>query len=99
MPAFNASLFQNDRKESDKQPDFTGPGSISKEDFLTIYDQVMSGGYNEGRDGEIKLRVAGWRRESSAGKKYISLLLSVDDYNVEKTATTAKPVTITDDIF
>jgi hypothetical protein len=97
MPAFNASLFQNDRKESDKQPDFTGPGSITKEDFLKVYDQVMSGGYNEGRDGEIKLRVAGWRRESSAGKKYISLLLSVDDYNAEKTA--PKPVTVTDDIF
>jgi len=80
MPAFNASLFANDRKKTDQQPDLTGPGSISKEDFLLVYDQVMNGKYNEGDRGEIKLRVAAWRKESLGGKKYLSLSLSVDDY-------------------
>ena len=46
MPAFNSSLFKNERKERDNQPDFTGPGQITKEDFLAIYDQVMANQYN-----------------------------------------------------
>ena len=83
MPAFSSSLFKNERKETEKQPDFTGPGNISKEDFLAIYDQVMAGKHNSDDNGDIKLRVAGWKRESKGGRAYISLLLSVDDYVAE----------------
>ena len=90
MPAFSSSLFKNDRKESEKQPDFTGPGNISKEDFLAIYDQVMAGKHNSEDNGDIKLRVAGWKRESKAGRSYISLLLSVDDYQVDGAPTPVK---------
>jgi hypothetical protein len=90
MPAFNASLFVNDRKSTEQQPDLTGPGSISKEDFLLIYDQVMAGKYNEGDRGEIKLRVAAWRKESGGGKKYLSLSLSVDDYTPAAVPAVAK---------
>lgn len=80
MPAFSASLFKNDRKEADKQPDFTGPGSVSKEDFMAIADAITGGKAQVNERGEIKLRVAGWKRESNAGKPYISLQLQVDDY-------------------
>ena len=91
MPAFSAALFKNERKETDKQPDFTGPGSISKEDFMKIADIITGDGANLNDKGEIKLRVAGWRRESSNGKAYISLSLQIDDYKPDS-APAAKPV-------
>lgn len=80
MPAFSAALFKNERKDSDRQPDFTGLGDITKEDFMAIADAVTSGAFNATEDGKIKLRVAGWRRESKGGKSYISLQLSIDDF-------------------
>lgn len=90
MPSFNSSLFKNDKKATDSQPDFTGPGNISKEEFLKIYDQVMQGQYNADDRGDIKLRVAGWKRTTKTGdRSYISLQLSVDDYNVQPKATPA----------
>lgn len=77
---FRASLFKNDRKQTDKQPDFTGPSSITKEDFLKLADAITAGKCQFDDRGEIKFRVAGWRRESSGGRQYISLVLSLDDY-------------------
>ena len=77
MPAFNSSLFKNERKERDNQPDFTGPGQLTKEDFLAIYDQVMANQYNTDEEGRIKVRVAGWKKQSKSGKAYISLSLSI----------------------
>jgi hypothetical protein len=98
MPAFNASLFKNDRKETEKQPDFTGPGQISKEDFMAIADAITAGKFNEDNEGRIKLRIAGWKKESAGGKAYISLSLSVDDYNA---TAKAEPVAATksEDLF
>lgn len=97
MPAFNASLFKNDRKETDKQPDFTGPGSISKEDFMAIADAVTSGKFNADDRGSIKLRVAGWKKESAGGKAYISLSLQIDDYQASTPAPSPAPKS--DDLF
>lgn len=94
MPSFSASLFKNDRKETEKQPDFTGPGSISKEDFMAIADAITAGKCNFDDRGQIKLRIAGWKRESSGGKSYISLQLSVDDYQAA-----AKPAPAKDELF
>lgn len=96
MPAFSASLFVNDRKETEKQPDFTGPGSVSKEDFMAIADAITGGKAQLNDRGEIKLRIAGWRRESAGGKKYISVQLQVDDYQ-PNAAPAAKPAK--DDLF
>ena len=84
MPSFNASLFKNDRKERDNQPDFTGPGNISKEDLLAITDMVTKGEINFDDNGSAKIRVAGWKKQSKSGLSYISLAISPDDYNVPK---------------
>ena len=83
MPSINASLFKNDRKEKENQPDFTGPGSVSKADFLDIADAITGGKFNADENGNIKIRVAGWRKVAKSGVSYISLAISVDDYNVQ----------------
>ena len=83
MPSLNASLFKNDRKEKDSQPDFTGPGNVSKEDFMAIADAVTAGKFNSDDKGDIKIRVAGWKKTAKSGVSYISLAISVDDYNLQ----------------
>jgi len=97
MPAFNSSLFKNERKERENQPDYTGPGQITKEDFLAIYDQVMANRYNTDDEGRIKVRVAGWKKQSKTGKTYISLSLSIDDYGVQPQAAAAAKILDEDD--
>ena len=79
-PGFIASLFKNERKESEIQPDFTGPGSISQSDFEAIAKAIIDGNYLLNDDGQIKVRVAGWRKKSQGGKDYIFLTLQLDDY-------------------
>jgi hypothetical protein len=79
-PAFNAALFKNERKETEFQPDFNGPGSISREDFMAIADAITGGTAQLTEDGQIKVRVAGWLKKSQGGKDYISLSLQLDDY-------------------
>jgi hypothetical protein len=98
MPAINSSLFKNERKERDNQPDFTGPGQITKADFMAMYDQVIANQYNEDDEGRIKVRVAGWKKQSKSGKAYISLSLSIDDYGVEAKPATA-PSSAEGDLF
>ncbi len=83
MPSLNASLFKNDRKEKEQQPDFTGPGSVSKEDFMSIADAITAGRFNSDDNGNIKIRVAGWKKAAMSGVSYISLAISVDDYNLQ----------------
>jgi len=99
MPAFSASLFKNDRKETEKQPDFTGPGSISQADFMAIADAITGGKAQTNERGEIKLRIAGWRRESAAGKAYISIQLSVDDYQPNAAPAPAAKSAAAEDLF
>ena len=79
-PAFSAALFKNERKETETQPDFTGPGSISHADAAIIAKAITDGTAQLTDDGQIKVRVAGWRKKSQGGKDYISLSLSLDDY-------------------
>ena len=98
MPQLNASLFKNSRKETEKQPDFTGPGQVTKEDFMAIADAITAGNANFNEDGSIKLRVAGWKRQGKSGVNYISLSIQVDDYNVQKSAP-AKSTTTDEDLF
>ena len=99
MPNLNASLFKNTRKENDRQPDFTGPGSVTKEDFMLIADAITAGKFNTGDDGSIKLRVAGWRKNSKSGVNYISLSISVDDYVKPGPAPASSAIKEAEDIF
>jgi hypothetical protein len=98
MSKLNLALFKNDRKQTEAQPDYTGLGAVSKEDFMALCDQVTSGRFNQDSDGRIKLRVAGWLKESSSGKNYISLSVSVDDYQAAQPVSNAAPAK-TDPIF
>jgi len=77
-PAINASLFKNDRKEQDNQPDFTGPGTVTPENLKAIYDAAVSDKAVFDEKGAIKVRVAGWRKESAKGLAYISLSLQLE---------------------
>lgn len=100
MPQINASLFKNDRKETERQPDFTGPGNVSKEDFMAIADAITSGKFNADDQGNIKIRVAGWKKQAKSGVSYISLSISVDDYGLQQAAPApAKNQTTEEDMF
>lgn len=54
---YNGALFANDRKESDKQADFTGSLDLD-------------------RDGNTKLRLAAWLKETKNKDKYLSIAVS-----------------------
>ena len=99
MPSLNASLFKNDRKEKEQQPDFTGPGNVSKEDFMEIADAVTSGKFNSDDKGDIKIRVAGWKKTAKSGVSYISLAISIDDYVKPGTAPAPSAVKEAEDLF
>jgi len=60
-------VFENEKK-NDKQPDMTGPGSISKEALKALIDA-----FKEYGDGEkLQLRAAAWNRESKKnGNPYL----------------------------
>lgn len=75
---FSASLFRNERKERDNQPDFTGPGNVTPDTLKILYDAAVSGQAVFDDRGNIKLRVAGWKKTSASGKNYISLSLSLE---------------------
>jgi len=77
-PAINASLFKNDRKESPMQPDFTGPGTVTPENLKALYEAALSDQAVFDEKGAIKVRVAGWKKESAKGTPYISLSLQLE---------------------
>ncbi len=97
MPAINCSMFKNERKERDNQPDFTGPGQVTKEDLMAMLDQVTKGQFNADDDGRVKVRIAGWKKQAASGKAYISLSLQIDDYGCE--AQTASTPSTSSDLF
>ena len=77
-PAINASLFKNERKESQNQPDFTGPGSVTPENLKALYEAAVGGQAVFDDNGNIKIRVAGWKKESAKGTAYISLSIQLE---------------------
>ena len=85
-PALNASLFKNDRKESPNQPDFTGPGTVTPETLKAMYDAAVSNHAVFDDNGAIKIRVAGWKKESAKGVAYISLSIQLERARTEAPA-------------
>ena len=63
--------FQND-KDNERQPDFTGPGRISKNVLKDLIDA-----FKEFGDGEkLELRCAGWNRKSNKnGNEYFFITI------------------------
>jgi len=73
MSQFPASgvLFANDRKQSDKQPDYIGNLEIDAETVCDLYQQMQSGGDHP------KVNLVGWRKTSKNGKTFLSVKVSV----------------------
>jgi uncharacterized protein (DUF736 family) len=94
----NASLFKNTRKETENQPDFTGPGSVSIESLKALYEAAVANQVVLDDRGNVVVRVAGWKKTSSSGNAYISLSLQLD-----RPKPAAAPVVaaseVTDDLF
>lgn len=65
-PKSNGALFTNNRREKDSHPHFRGNVVLTTEQLREI-----SKAMKEGR--EPKLQLAGWKKVSQNGTKYISL--------------------------
>jgi hypothetical protein len=95
-PAINASLFKNERKDSPNQPDFTGPGSVTPDNLKALYEAALGGQAVFDDNGSIKIRVAGWKKESASGKSYISLSIQLEQ---PKPAASSPAVKSDDSLF
>ena len=62
----SGSLFVNDRKQSDKAPDFSGTLTIGEE----LADLVRKS------PGSVQFRLAGWKRTTSNGNSMLSIAIS-----------------------
>jgi len=64
-------LFANDRKQNEKQPDYTGSLELDHETIRDLVEQMNSGVDNP------KANLAGWRKTSKTGKQFLSIRASV----------------------
>tara|TARA_B100000497_G_C7346442_1_gene226796 strand:- start:183 stop:503 length:321 start_codon:yes stop_codon:yes gene_type:complete len=60
-------LFQNDRKQKETQPDYTGSMEVDPSVVRDLYAQL-----EEGND-RPKATLAGWKKISKNGKPFLSL--------------------------
>ena len=60
-------LFANDRKQNERQPDYTGNIEIDADTVRDLQKQLEEGVENP------KANLAGWRKVSKAGKQFLSL--------------------------
>lgn len=64
----DGAIYTNDYKNSEKQPDWTGKVSVSRDMLKELVDKLRGGDTNE--NGGVDLRVALWNRTSKNGKEY-----------------------------
>ncbi len=64
----DGAIYTNDYKNSEKQPDWTGKVSVSRDMLKELVEKLRGGDTNE--NGGVDLRVALWNRTSKNGKKY-----------------------------
>jgi len=62
----SGSLFFNQKKQSDKAPDFTGTVTIGEELAELIRKSP----------GSVQFRLAGWKKVTSAGNNWLSISVS-----------------------
>ena len=60
-------LFQNDRKQNERQPDYTGNIEMDHETVTDLWNQLQEGVQNP------KANLVGWRKVSKNGKPFLSL--------------------------
>ena len=64
----DGAIYTNDYKNSEKQPDWTGKVSVSRDMLKELVNKLRGGDTNE--NGGVDLRVALWNRTSKNGKEY-----------------------------
>jgi uncharacterized protein (DUF736 family) len=67
------ALFNNQYKDSETKPDFTGSGDISPELIEQLYNAIKTS------NKEVKVECAAWKNESKNGKKYLSVQFEIPD--------------------
>lgn len=71
------ALFTNDGKApNDKRPDYTGPVEFDSGFWETVSNLPFD---------KVLLKVAAWKNNRN-GKNYLSLVISVDEYKMQKDA-------------
>lgn len=65
-------LFTNDRKQNERQPDYTGNIELDKDTVLDLYKQLEESGVEY-----PKINLVGWRKTSKNGKAFLSLRGSI----------------------
>ena len=60
-------LFQNDRKQNERQPDYTGNIEMDHATVTDLWNQLQEGVQNP------KANLVGWRKVSKNGKPFLSL--------------------------
>jgi uncharacterized protein (DUF736 family) len=68
----SGALFVNNKKQSDKAPDFSGTLTVGDDVAKLIKDSA----------GPVQVRIAGWKKVSSNGNSWLSL--SVSPVSAEK---------------
>ena len=64
----DGAIYTNNYKENDKQPDWTGAVSMTRDMLKELVDKLRGGDTNE--NGGVDLRVALWNRTSKKGNEY-----------------------------
>ena len=66
-------MYKNEKKDNDKQPDFTGPGRMHHD----VLKNLVAAYKKHGSDGNLKLRAASWEKEGKNGP-YQFITIEVD---------------------
>ena len=77
----SGAIFINDRKTKDSQPDLTGSLLLEGIDPTSVSTELADLLRKEAPQflGEIKYRLASWKKESKTGKKFISISASIPE--------------------
>ena len=72
------SLFSSQEKKSERSPDYSGTIEISVDQINALTAHLGSQPEDNWKDEKvIKLRIAGWKAESKAGRQYVNGKVSV----------------------